>query len=161
MSTQPFSKVFLFPNNKRKTENNFPITTGPAHGNDWPTAAFGLRNRAKGKGDGLARGSGPRPTWPSSAEARRHATPRRRSRRHGGAAAASGPAAVAGHDRANRRERWVRKKMANPSGLPKGMEKGRRKPFHDEAKRGGDMTDDGENAQGRYTLLKWCPCSEH
>ena len=71
MSTQPFFKVFFFPNNKRKTENNFPITTGPAHGNDWPTAAFGLRNRAKGKGDGLARGSGPRPTWPSKAEARR------------------------------------------------------------------------------------------
>ena len=42
MSTQTFSKVFLFPNNKRKTKNNFPITTGPAHGNDWPTAAFGL-----------------------------------------------------------------------------------------------------------------------
>ena len=51
--------------------------------------------------------------------------------------------------------------MANPSGLPKGMEKGRRKPFHSEAKRGGAMTDGGKNAQGRYTLLKWCPCSEH
>ena len=75
MSTQTFSKVFLFPNNKRKTENNFPITTGPAHGNDWPTATFGLRNRAKGKGDGLAWCFGPRLTWPSSAEVRRHATP--------------------------------------------------------------------------------------
>ena len=51
--------------------------------------------------------------------------------------------------------------MANPSGLPKGMEKGRRKPFHGEAKRGDAMIDDGENAQGSYTLRKWCPCSEH
>ena len=49
MSTQTFSKVFLFPNNKRKTENIIPITTGPAHENDWPTVAFGLSNRAEGK----------------------------------------------------------------------------------------------------------------
>ena len=51
--------------------------------------------------------------------------------------------------------------MANPSRSLKGIEKGRGKPFHDEVKRGDAMTDDGENAQGRYTLLKWCPCSEH
>jgi len=51
--------------------------------------------------------------------------------------------------------------MANPSGLPKGMEKGWRKPFYGEAKRGGAMTDDGENVQDHYTLLQWCPCSEH
>ena len=159
MSTQTFSKVFLFPNNKRKTENNFPITTGPAHGNDWPTAAFGLRNRAEER---RWSSSGLRPKADLAQLGRGETTtPRRRSKRHGGAAAASGPAAVADHDRANRRERWVRKKMANPSGLPKGMEKGRRKPFHGEAKRGGAMTDGGENAQGRYTLLKWCPCSEH
>ena len=115
-------------------------------------AAFGLRNRAEGKAmawlGALAQGR-PGPPRP-----RRDATPRRRSRRHGGAAAASGPAAIVDHDRANRRERWVRKKMANPSGLPKGMEKGRRKPFHGEVKRGGAMTDGGENAQGRFTLLK-------
>ena len=49
MSTQTFSKVFIFPNNKRKTENIFPITTGPAHENDRPTVAFGLSNRAEGK----------------------------------------------------------------------------------------------------------------
>ena len=75
MSTQTFSKVFLFPNNKRKPKSIFPITTGPARGNNWPTATFGLRNRAKGKGGGLARSFGPRPSWPSSAKARRHATP--------------------------------------------------------------------------------------
>ena len=49
MSTQTFSKVFLFLNNKTKIENIFPITTGPAHENDWPTVAFGLSNRAEGK----------------------------------------------------------------------------------------------------------------
>ena len=82
------------------------------------------------------------------------ATPHRRSRRHGGAAAASGPTAIAGHDRASRRARWVRKKMANPSRSLKGIEKGRGKPFHGEVKRGGAMTDGGENAQGSCTLLK-------
>jgi len=51
--------------------------------------------------------------------------------------------------------------MANPSRSLKGIEKGRGKPFHGEVKRGGAMTDGGENAQGSGTLLKWCPCSEH
>ena len=51
--------------------------------------------------------------------------------------------------------------MANPSRSLKGIEKGRGKPFHGEVKRGGAMTDGGENAQGSCTLLKWCPCSEH
>ena len=76
MSTQTFFKVFLFLNNKRKTENNFSITTGPAHENDWPTIAFGLSNRAEGRGSGLARGSGPRPTWHSKGpRGDGHATP--------------------------------------------------------------------------------------
>ncbi|CAD6226197.1 unnamed protein product [Miscanthus lutarioriparius] len=79
--------------------------------------------------------------------------PRRCSRRHGGAAAASGPTAVANHDRASRRARWVRKKMVNPSRSLKGIEKGRGKPFHGEVKRGGAMTDDGENAQDRVGEL--------
>ena len=51
--------------------------------------------------------------------------------------------------------------MANPSRSLKGIEKGRGKPFHGEVKRGGAMTDGGENTQGSCTLLKWCPCSEH
>ena len=51
--------------------------------------------------------------------------------------------------------------MANPSRLLKGMEKGQGKPFHGEVKRGGAMTDGGENTQGSGTLLKWCPYSEH
>ena len=75
MSTQIFSKVFLFPNNKRKPKSIFPITTGPARGNNWPTATFGLRKPSGGKGDGPARGSGPKPSWPSLAEARCHTTP--------------------------------------------------------------------------------------
>ena len=160
MSIQPFSKVFLFLNNKRKNRKQFSYYywAGP-----WERLAHDrFRPAQPSEGEGRRPGSGLRPKADLAQLGRGEtATPRRRSRRHGGAAAASGPVAVADHDRANRRERWVRKKMANPSGLPKGMEKGRRKPFHGEAKRGGAMTDDGENAQGRYTLLKWCPYSEH
>jgi hypothetical protein len=40
MSTQTFSKVFLFPNNKRKTKNIFPITIGSAHGNELAHGCF-------------------------------------------------------------------------------------------------------------------------
>jgi hypothetical protein len=40
MSTQTFSKVFLFLNNKRKTENIFLITAGPAHGNELAHGRF-------------------------------------------------------------------------------------------------------------------------
>ena len=161
MSTQTFSKVFLFPNNKRKPKSIFPITTGPARGNNWPTATFGLRNRAKGKGDSLARGSGPRPTWPSSAEARRP--------RHAGVPDATAVRPLPAGRRplpttigqtgvsAGSARRWRTR-----VGYPRGWRRdGGRKPFHGEAKRGGAMTDDGENAQGRYTLLKWCACSEH
>ena len=159
MSTQTFSKVFLFPNNKEKPKTFFLLllgrpmgTTGP-----WPLLACVIERRERR-----------RPDWGHRLKADlaqqgrgETATPRRRSRRHGGTAAASGPTAVAGHDRASRRARWVCKKMANPSRQLNGMEKGRRKRFHGEAKHGGAMTDGGENTQGRYTLLKWCPCSEH
>ena len=44
--------------------------------------------------------------------------------------------------------------MANLSRLLKGIEKVRGKPFHGEVKRGGAMTDGGENAQGSCTFLK-------
>ena len=71
MSIQTFSKVFLFLNNKEKTENIFPITTGPAHGNDWPTAAFGLRNRAEGKATARLEAPAQGRPGPARAEARR------------------------------------------------------------------------------------------
>ena len=146
MSTQKFSKVFLFPNNKEKPKTFFLLLLGRPMGTTGPrplsTCATERRERRRP-------GSGLRPKADLAQLGRGETTtPRRRSRRHGGAAAASGPAAVADHDRENRHERWVRKKMGNPSGLPKGMEKGRRKPFHSEAKRGGAMTDGGENAPG-------------
>ena len=90
---------------------------------------------------------------PSPARPRRDAMPRRRSRRHGGAGATSGPAAVAGHVRASGRALGVRKKVANLSRLPKGMEKGRGKRFHGEAKHGGAMTDGSETCKAAI------PCS--
>ena len=160
MSTQTFSKVFLFPNNKRKLKTYFSYYywAGPwkqlAHGHFRP-AQTERRGRAAAWLGASAQGR------PGPARSRRDATPRWRSRRHGGAGAASGPAAVAGHVRASERAHWVCKNMANPSRLLKGMEKARGKLFHGEVKRSGAMTDGGENAQGRCTLLKWCPCSEH
>ena len=152
MSTQTFSKVFLFPNNKEKPKTFFLLllgrpmgTTGPQ-----PLSACATERRERRRP-----GSGLRPKADLAQHGRGEtATPRRRSRCHGGAVAASGTTDVAGHDRASRRARCVRKKMANPSRSLKGIEKGRGKPFHGEVKRGGAMTDGGENAQGRCTLLK-------
>jgi hypothetical protein len=98
MSTQTFSKVFLFLNNKRKIENIFLITAGPAHGNElahdrfWheqpsgekgATARLGLRPKA----DLAQWGPGEKTAMPASM-----APPQRGSR----------PMAVAGHDRARR-----------------------------------------------------------
>ena len=152
MSTQTFSKVFLFPNNKEKPKTFFLLLLGRPMGTTGPqplSACATERRERRWPGSGL------RPKADLAQQGQSEtATPRRCSRCHGGAVAASGPTDVAGHDRASRRARWVRKKMANPSGLPKGMEKGRRKPFHGEVKRGGAMTDSGENTQGSYTLLK-------
>ena len=152
MCTQTFSKVFLFPINKEKPKTFFLLLLG------WPMGTTGPRPLLACVTERRERrrpGSGLRLKADLAQQGRGEtATPRRRSRRHGCAAATSGPTAVAGHDRASRRARWVRKKMANPSRSLKGIEKGRGKPFHGEVKRGGAMTDSGENAQGSCTLLK-------
>ena len=152
MSTQTFSKVFLFPNNKEKPKTFFLLLLGRPMGTTGPQPLLACATEQRERrrlGLGL---------WLKADLAQQGrgetATPRRRSRRHGGAATASGPTAVAGHDRASRRARWVHKKMANPSRSLKGIEKGRGKPFHGEVKRGGAMTDGGETAQGGFTLLK-------
>jgi hypothetical protein len=99
MSTQIFSKVFIFSNNKRKTENIFLITTGPAHGNGLAHDRF-RPGQPSGEKGATARLEAPAQGRPGPAKGRGEtATPRRRSGHHGSAAAGRQPlSATTGHD---------------------------------------------------------------
>ena len=111
MSTQTFSKVFLFLNNKRKLKTYFSYYYWAGL---WKQLAHDQFRPAQPiEGEGQRPGSGLRPTatWPSSAEAKGHADVET-SRRRG---SASGPTAIVGRVRASGRAHEVRKEVANAS----------------------------------------------